>query len=524
MREIYTSNGRANGATYSRCGNTFDDDSIVQEWSADNCGPDSMMGMEIWRNLTQHQQEKLISNEAEVNGVERPKGYDVSFHYNSRVENHHFGRNHPMKPWRLTLTKQLILSYGLHYAMDLFESRKATKDELAAFHNRDYLDFLSSIHPDMDVDENKRSRFLGTADTSADCPIFDGMWDYFTLYTGASLDAARNLVSDQSDIAMNWSGGLHHAHKGMGAGFCYVNDIVLSIQQLLTKYARVLYIDIDVHHGDGVEEAFHSTDRVLTLSFHKYSENFFPGTGGMHETGPRDPKNTDNMDRESPGAHYGLNVPLKDGINDKQWCDLFEQITGPVIETYDPQAIVLQCGADSLGGDRLGSFNINIKAHGFCVDFVKRYCIPHRKLMLIGGGGYTPRNVARCWTHETSLCTGVTLKNCLPSHVPYRQAFMTEEHGNGVLYPRLDNIPGKTHPNHHDDEYLRSLVQNIREQLRYLQGAPSIQMIRLPNEYLKVRDEEDARLKEEEEDIMMGDENRRRREKNVGGRGEYRGA
>lgn len=522
MREIYTSNGHTNGATYSSCGNTFDD-SIVQEWGADNCDTDSMMGMDIWRNLTRHQQEKLISNEAEVNGVERPKGYDVSFHYNSRVENHHFGRNHPMKPWRLTLTKQLILSYGLHYAMDLFESRKATKDELAAFHNRDYLDFLSSIHPDMEVDENKRSRFLGTADTSADCPIFDGMWDYFTLYTGASLDAARNLVSDQSDIAMNWSGGLHHAHKGMGAGFCYVNDIVLSIQQLLTKYARVLYIDIDVHHGDGVEEAFHSTDRVLTLSFHKYSENFFPGTGGMHETGPRDPKNADNMDRESPGAHHGLNVPLKDGINDKQWCDLFQQITGPVIETYDPQAIVLQCGADSLGGDRLGSFNINIKAHGYCVEFVKKYCIPHRKLMLIGGGGYTPRNVARCWTHETSICTGVTLKPCLPAHVPYRQAFMTEEHGNGVLYPRLDNIPGKTHPNHHDDEYLRSLVQNIREQLRYLQGAPSIQMCRLPNEYLKVREEVDAQLKEEEEDTMMGEENRRRREKNVGGRGEHRG-
>lgn len=100
---------------------------------------------------------------------------------------------------------------------------------------------------------------------------------------------------------------------------------------------------------------------------------------------------------------------------------------------------------------------------------------------------------------------------------------MTEEHGNGVLYPRLDNIPGKTHPNHHDDEYLRSLVQNIREQLRYLQGAPSIQMCRLPNEYLKVREEVDAQLKEEEEDTMMGEENRRRREKNVGGRGEHRG-
>jgi histone deacetylase HOS2 len=523
MRESYPYNGYGygNGTSYNNCGNSFDD-SIVQEWGREVCTEDSDMPISTWRSLTSAQQELLVSNEAEANGIQRPIGYDVSFHYNARVESHHFGRNHPMKPWRLTLTKQLILSYGLHYAMDLYESRKATKDELAEFHNRDYLDFLSSIHPEIEFDESKRSRFLGSADTSADCPIFDGMWDYFTLYTGASLDAARNLVSGQSDIAINWSGGLHHAHKGMGAGFCYINDIVLAIQQLLTVVPRVLYIDIDVHHGDGVEEAFHSTDRVLTLSFHKYGEGFFPGTGGIHETGPRSPKSPDNMDRESPGAHHGLNVPLKDGINDQQWCDLFSQITGPVIETYDPKAIVLQCGADSLGGDRLGNFNINIKAHGFCVEFVKRY--RHgRKLMLIGGGGYTPRNVARCWTHETSICTDVKLRNILPTHVPYRQAFMTEEHGNGVLYPRLDNIPGKIHQNTHDDDYLQGLVRNIREQLRYLKGAPSSQMHRLPNDYLKIREEVDAEVREEEEDRERGEVDRRRREKNVGGRAEYRG-
>jgi histone deacetylase HOS2 len=346
------------------------------------------------------------------------------------------------------------------------------------------------------------------------------MWDYFTLYSGATLDATRNLISGQSDIAINWSGGLHHAHKGMGAGFCYINDIVLAIQQLLTVVPRVLYIDIDVHHGDGVEEAFHSTDRVLTLSFHKFAPNFFPGTGDMSETGPRDSKYPNAMSKDSPGAHHGLNVPLKDGINDEQWERLFEQIAGPVIEDYDPDAIVLQCGADSLGGDRLGNFNINIRAHGFCVDFVKQRS-RNRKLLIIGGGGYTPRNVARCWTHETSICVDVELRDTLPAHVPYRQAFMGEEHGNGLLYPPLDNIPGKIHPNTHTESYLQSQIENIQEQLRYIRGSPSVQMSVIPNGYLQIREDADARFRDEEE-MRDRDETRRRKEKNVGGRGEYR--
>jgi histone deacetylase HOS2 len=132
-----------NGAAQSvGCRNYFDDP-VVQEWNPEVRGPNDHLGIDTWRGLTPAQQQTIIENEADHNGVERPRGHTVSFHYNPRVEAHHFGRNHPMKPWRLTLTKQLILSYGLHYAMDLFESRKATKEELAAFHNREYLDFLS---------------------------------------------------------------------------------------------------------------------------------------------------------------------------------------------------------------------------------------------------------------------------------------------------------------------------------------------------------------------------------------------
>jgi histone deacetylase HOS2 len=122
----------------SRCGSLVPDDEIVKEWAV----PGEHIGLDLWRTFSHSQQEELVLKEVEENGIVRPKGYTVSFHYNPKVEQHHFGSKHPMKPWRLTLTKQLTLSYGLQYAMDLFESRWASKKELAAFHSQDYLDFL----------------------------------------------------------------------------------------------------------------------------------------------------------------------------------------------------------------------------------------------------------------------------------------------------------------------------------------------------------------------------------------------
>lgn len=242
-----------------------------------------------------------IKKEAEDNAIDRPKGYTVSWHSNPEVENHHFGQTHPMKPWRLTLTKSLILSYGMHTAMDSYVSRAATKDEIKEFHKEDYVDFLSiatpanifEMYPELAQGPGYSSAVYGVGD---DCPIFDGLFDYCALYTGASVDAARKLCNRQSDIAVNWSGGLHHAKKGEASGFCYVNDIVLAILELLRHHPRVLYIDIDVHHGDGVEQAFWSTDRVMCVSFHKYDkEIFFPGTGPLDSTGPIHPDNPSTL-------------------------------------------------------------------------------------------------------------------------------------------------------------------------------------------------------------------------------------
>lgn len=358
----------------------------------------------------------------------------------------------------------------------------------------------------------------------ADCPVFDGLYTYCSQYAGASLAAARSLLNatsqtssrrpHSSDIAINWSGGLHHAFKSSASGFCYINDIVLAIQLLLFQHPRVLYIDIDVHHGDGVERAFYSTDRVLTLSIHKYDPaEFFPGTGGPQSTGPENPKN--------PGAKCSLNVPLRDGIEDAQYEWVFDRIVQEAVNVYDPSVIVLQCGADSLGGDRLGKFNLNIRAHGHCVTTCRKFRLP---LLVLGGGGYTARNVARVWCHETSLCTDTTLPDQIPEYVPFRKAFEGRDKGDGRLYPRLDDLGGgRRHENQHDEKYLRDQVRRCTEQMRYLKGAPSVALRRVPRDVWALRDELEEELNEEMEDSVRegeGDKERRRVERNIGRRGE----
>ncbi|KAF2840941.1 histone deacetylase 3 [Patellaria atrata CBS 101060] len=486
----------------------FSRSQIVQEWISPT--PEPQMDYGDFKGLSEGQKEEILRKEAENNCIERPQGYNVSFHYNSKVEQHHFGKTHPMKPWRLQLTKQLVLGYGLEYAMDMYQTRPATKQEIAIFHDRGYLDFLELVTPN-NVDEYRdEQNKYNFGIEFYDCPVFDGMWDYISLYSGATMDAARKVCSGQSNIAINWSGGLHHAKKSSASGFCYVNDIVLAIQYMMQYYSRILYIDIDVHHGDGVEQAFHSTNRVMTLSYHKYAPNeFFPGTGGLDETGPKDTYNE--------GAHHSLNVPLKDGIDDHEYKELFKVVTGHVIEAYKPQAIVIQCGADSLGGDRLGRFNLNITAHGYCVEFVKATHLP---LLIIGGGGYTPRNVARTWTHETALCVGAQLHDDLPWHIPYRRAFSGERNGDGKLYPDLSTVSLKQNQN--TAEELHTIVKNVHWEMRYVHSAPHVQMDRLPPAYDKIRDEIDREIREEQEEKDRDEAARKRRERNVGARGEMR--
>ncbi|KAG0529231.1 hypothetical protein BDA96_05G080300 [Sorghum bicolor] len=211
-------------------------------------------------------------------------------------------------------------------------------------------------------------------------PVIDNLWDYCRRYAGGSLAAARALASGKYKVAINWSGSMHHVCEGKAGGFCYVNDIV---------FRRVLYLDINAHHGDGVKTAFVDDSRV---SFHQFDGEFFPRTGAAVDVGGGDNGVCPTL----------INVPLQVGTRDGRYHQLFAPVVDRVMAVFEPDAVVMQCGADSLAGDWLASLGLSVRGHAKCVRIVKGYGLP---LLLLGGGGYTINHVASCWCYETKKIT-----------------------------------------------------------------------------------------------------------------------
>ncbi|KAJ0977931.1 hypothetical protein J5N97_013405 [Dioscorea zingiberensis] len=376
----------------------------------------------------------------------------VCYFYDAEVGNYYYGQGHPMKPHRIRMTHALLAHYGLLQHLQVYKPNPARERDLCRFHADDYVSFLRTVTPETQQDQ---IRSLKRFNVGEDCPVFDGLYSFCQTYAGGSVGGAVKL-NHGHDIAINWAGGLHHAKKCEASGFCYVNDIVLAILELLKKHERVLYVDIDIHHGDGVEEAFYTTDRVMTVSFHKFGD-YFPGTGDIRDIG------------YGKGKYYSLNVPLDDGIDDESYQSLFRPIIGKVMEVFRPGAVVLQCGADSLSGDRLGCFNLSIKGHAECVRYMRSFNVP---LLLLGGGGYTIRNVARCWCYETGVALGMELDDKMPQH-EYYEYFGPDY----TLHVAPSNMENKN-----SRQLLDEIRSKLLENLCKLRHAPSVQFQERPPE------------------------------------------
>jgi len=395
----------------------------------------------------------------------------ISYFYDDEIGNYVYHESHPMKPHRVRMTHHLVSIYGLHSQMELFAPKPVSEEEMLLFHTDDYIHFLKTITPEKAPEyDNELETLYGI---NMDCPIFDGLYRYCQLYSGGSVGGAYKLNHNDADIAINWAGGLHHAKRSAASGFCYINDIVLGILELLKFHQRVLYVDIDIHHGDGVEEAFYLTDRVMTVSFHKYDGLFFPSTGHLKDTGV------------GKGKGYALNFPLHDGISDESFCSTFKPIIDKVMERYRPGAIVLQCGADSLAGDRLGCFNLSTRGHGACVEHMRSYGLP---LLVLGGGGYKISNVSRCWAYETAICCGTHLSEEVPMHEYYD--YYAPEYLLHVATSNMEDLNSR--------EYLERNSTHIMEVLKELPPAPSVPFHDAPRDIDRDDDalEDDQRRKD----------------------------
>jgi acetoin utilization protein AcuC len=323
----------------------------------------------------------------------------TAFIYTDAYVKYAYSDTHPLKPYRLQLAHDLMQSYGL---LELPDSRRietlpASRNELEQFHTRDYLDVLESA--DCGVYRMDYAAYgLGPGDN----PIFDGMYTWSQLVAGGTLQAARLVASGDVDIAFHMAGGLHHAMPDRASGFCYVNDPVIAILDLVHKGYRVAYIDVDIHHADGVQTAFYDTDQVLTISLHESGRYLFPGTGFVQEIG------------DGKGRGYAINLPLPPGVDDDVFAEGFSAIVLPLVEAYQPDFVVTQLGVDGFRHDPL--------AHGQLTTTGFMYVLRQIRMLAprwiaTGGGGYHLPNVARAWTLAWGLMNDAELPDALPESI-----------------------------------------------------------------------------------------------------------
>jgi acetoin utilization protein AcuC len=295
-----------------------------------------------------------------------------------------FGSDHPFTERSRWLAVRLLDDSGFFGEPDATAPQwtsdvpRATREELGRFHTTEYLDVVERLG---------RSRTSHPLD-AGDTPSFPGCYDAGAALCGGTLAGVRLARDSPKRHAFHPGGGLHHARPGQASGFCIFNDLAVAVRALQEESPslhRVAYIDIDVHHGDGVMYGFYEDGGVLDIDFHQDGRTIFPGTGFLTETGLGD------------GAGLKVNVPLPPDVGDEAFIPLFEQIVPTMVRHYRPEMILLQCGFDAHVGDRLGNLQYTSAAYERAIELV--HALAHElcggRLVVTGGGGYSPENVSR---------------------------------------------------------------------------------------------------------------------------------
>jgi acetoin utilization protein AcuC len=319
---------------------------------------------------------------------------------------------HPMSPVRLDLTIRLARSLGVLDHLDVLAPRAADEAQLLSVHAPDYLAAVreASVNP----------AFSGYGLGTDDDPVFPGMYEASALIAGGSALAAQQVWGGHAQHAVNIAGGLHHAMRGNASGFCVFNDVVLAIRTLLAAGARrIAYVDVDVHHGDGVQAAFYDDPRVLTISLHQDPRTLFPGTGLPTEVGT--------------GAAEGtaVNVALPPGTGDSGWLRAFHAIVPSAVRVFAPDILLTQCGCDTHHDDPLA--NLELSVDGQRTAIAELHSLAHEvaagRWVAFGGGGYgVVRCVPRTWTHLLAEASG----RPVPPETPIPAAWTEHLRARGV--------------------------------------------------------------------------------------------
>lgn len=294
----------------------------------------------------------------------------------------------PFNTRRAGMVRKTAMSMGLLSGRDILEHppERLTRAELETFHVPSYLDAIRAAE-EGGLTPEAFLMGLGTPD----CPVFKGMYDYVSLAAGGTLTGARLILSNDARIAFNPSGGFHHSAPARASGFCYMNDVVIAILELAAAGKRVLYLDIDAHHGDGVQDALYDRSDVMTISLHESGKTLFPGTGSEGDIGT------------GPGEGFSVNVPLPAGTRDELYWNAFEAVALPLMEAYGPDIVVVEIGMDGLSGDPLAHLQLTNNVHA---DILESLLAFGRPILATGGGGYDVDDTVRGWTLAWSVLSG----------------------------------------------------------------------------------------------------------------------
>ncbi len=309
--------------------------------------------------------------------------------WDEAVTGYDFGPSHPMDPVRLALTMGLVRAFGLDRAMRVRAAPAAGDSTLRLVHREDYVAAVREVSADPDAADG--SYGLGTMDD----PAFRGMHEASALIAGQSVAGAEAIWRGEAEHVVNFAGGLHHAMPGGAAGFCVYNDASLAIARLLELGAeRVAYVDVDVHHGDGVQAAFWDDPRVLTVSLHEHPRTLFPQTGWPEETGG------------AAAEGSAVNVALPAGTGDEGWLRAFHATVPELLADFRPQVLVTQHGADTHFEDPLAHLAVSLDAQRAvqeaCHGLAHTYA--DGRWLALGGGGYAVVDVVpRSWTHLVAI-------------------------------------------------------------------------------------------------------------------------
>jgi len=311
-----------------------------------------------------------------------------------------WSRQHPLRPERLRNTVSCLRACGLVSDANLREPPAATDDDLRLCHSDEYIAVVKALGDGQTVRGMERFGFTPHG-AAGDNPVFPRMYEAMTRIAGGSLLAADLVLADDSCIPFNIGGGLHHAHRDRASGFCVFNDPAIAIAHLLGQRPewRIAYLDIDAHHGDGVQGLFYDSPQVLTISLHQSGRTLYPGTGEVSEAGV------------GAGLGFAVNVPLWPGTDDETYHFAFDAIVPPLLSAFRPDAVVAQLGCDTHFDDPLTMLHLTVQGYAAVVERIVRLS---PRLVALGGGGYAPTTVPRAWTLAFGAMAGRTLDDTLP--------------------------------------------------------------------------------------------------------------